>query len=351
MPSDAELRRNDDVEQKSCRPKTKIGLMYTTHTLGSLTLQLFEQMKSHVSVADFCATAATLEFAACDGLLENDLILFKLCFPGFELEARCREGMVFIRRNGLYQHSEQLRGREKLHVAIQWDVDSISCGIAPWAGNWEAMNMNTHMRAVRTPHTLPPVELHRMLRANNLLVGEAYKSVADVFATVLDCLNLCEEDIRRFGGERFVWGKNGDPSRPFDEPEISRYVASFLASYGAARNFDVSCEGRAGSGNIDFWIVAPVANAGLAKVAIEAKKADHANLAHGFSVQLPAYMSRLKASHGIFLIYWLRSPDYQYPRHTSYPDLEIEVLHPLSRPPGVRSVALDLSRAPSPSRT
>jgi hypothetical protein len=322
--------------------------MYTTHRLGSLTLKLFEQMKSHVSVADFCATAATVEFAACDGLLENDLILFKLSFPGFELEARCREGRVYIRRNGLYQHSEQLRGRDKLHVAIQWNVDSIGCGIAPWTGNWD--DMNTHMRAVRTPHTVPPLDLHRMFRANNLLVGEAYRSADDVFATVLDCLHLCEEDIRRFGGERFVWGKQGDPSRPFDEPEISRYIASFLASYGAARNFDVSCESIAGSGNIDFSIVAPVASAGLAKIAIEAKKADHPSLAQGFSVQLPAYMSRLKAGHGVFLVYWLRSPDYQHPRQTSYSDLEIEVLHPLPRPPGIRSMALDLSRAPTPSR-
>lgn len=322
--------------------------MYTVHSLGSLTLQLFEQMKSHVSVADFCATTATVDFAANDGLLENDLILFKLSFPGFELEAGCREGMVFIRRNGLYQHSEQVRGRGRLHVAIQWTVDSIGCGIAPWTGEWTAMNQ--HMCAVRTPHTVPPLELHRMLRANNLLVGTAYKSADDLFATVLDCLHLSEEDIRRFGGERFVWGKKGDPSRPLDEPEISRYVASFLASHGAARNFDVSCEPAAGDGNVDFWIVAPVANSGLAKVAIEAKKADHANLVRGFSVQLPAYMSRLKASRGIFLVYWLKSPDYLYPSYDSYPELEVELLHPLPRAQGVRSVSIDLSRAPSPSR-
>jgi hypothetical protein len=105
--------------------------MYTTYALGSLTLQLFEQMKSHVSVADFCATAATIDFAANDGLLENDFVLFKLSLRGFELEARCREGMVFIRRNGLYQHSEQIRGAGRLHVAMQWNVDSKGCGIAP----------------------------------------------------------------------------------------------------------------------------------------------------------------------------------------------------------------------------
>lgn len=321
---------------------------YITHTLGALKLQLLKQMKAHVSVSDFCAPTATIEFAANDGLLENDLVLFKLSFPEFELEAKCRDGMVYIRRNGLYQHSEQIRGTDRLHVAIQWTEDSIGCGIAPWTGDKTAMN--THMRAVRTPYTVPPLELHRMLRVNGLLVGTEYKSADDLFATVLDCLHFVEEDLRRFGGERFVWGKNGDPSRPFDEPDISRFVASYLASYGIARNFEVTCEGIAGDGNIDFWIVAPVAGAGLAKIAIEAKKADHANLAQGFSVQLPAYMRRLKASHGIFLVYWLKSPGYPHPRQSSYSELGIELLDPLSRPPGVRSVSIDLSRTPTPSR-
>ena len=322
--------------------------MYTTHSLGELKLQLFNQIKGNVSVADFCSTASTVEFAANDGLLENNLILFKISFPGFELEAQCRDGMVFIRRNNQYQHSEQILGAGRLHVAIQWNVDSIGCGIAPWTGDLNSMNQ--HMRAVRTPHTVPPLELHRMLRANSLLVGTSYKSADDLFATVLDCLHMSEEDIRRFGGERFVWGKNGDRSRPFDEPNISRYVASFLASYGAARNFDVSCEPNSGDGNVDFWVVAPVENAGLAKVAIEAKKADHHDLAHGFTHQLPAYMDRLKASHGILLVYWLKSPDYPYPKSGCYSELEIEVLHQLPRQPGIRSVSIDLSRAPTPSR-
>lgn len=322
--------------------------MYTTHTLGALTLQIFDQIKSLVSVADFCATSATLEFAANDGLLENDLTLFKLSFPGFELEARCREGMVFVRRNDRHQHSEQIHGTDRLHVAIQWNLDFIGCGVAPWTGDWS--QMNKHMRVVRTPYTVPPLELHRMLRAHDLLAGTVYQSADDLFATVLDCLHMAEEDIRRFGGERFVWGKKGDTSRPFDEPEISRYVASFLAAYGAARNFDVSCEVTAGDGNVDFWIVGPVAGAGLAKIAIEAKKADHANLAQGFSVQLPAYMSRLKAGHGIFLVYWLKCPEYPHPSQNSYTELEIQVLHPLPRAPAVRSVSVDLSRAPSPSR-
>lgn len=322
--------------------------MYIVYSLGSLRLQIFEQLKSDVATTDFCATSATIEFAANNGLLEKNLILFKLTLPGFELEALCRDGIVFIRRNGLYQHSEQIRGCDRLHVALQWTIDSIGCGIAPWTGDRNAMNY--HMRSIRTPYTTPPIELHRILRANNLLSGNEYRSADDLFATIIDCLSFVEEDIRKFGGERFAWGKKGDPNQPLDEPDISQYIAPFLALYGAMRNFDVSCEPRAGDGNVDFCIVAPVEKIGLVRVAIEAKKANNANLSHGLTTQLPAYMSRLKASHGIFLIYWLKSSCYPYPSQATFSELEDQLLHGLPRAPGIRPVSINLSKGPSPSR-
>jgi hypothetical protein len=322
--------------------------MYETLSLGKLKLELLAPMKGKISFSDFCAPAGTIEFAASDGFLENNLALFRLSYPGYELEAKVRDGMVFVRRNGLCQNSEQHLGKGRYHVAIQWDVDSIGCGVTPWSG--DSSLMNGHMRSVRTPPTVPPQELIRTLRTENLLVNSAYPSADDLFTTVIDCLHLCESDIRRFGGERFVWGKNGDKKRPLDEPAISRYVAMFLASHGAARNFDVSCESIAGSGNVDFWVVGPVQSSGLAKIAIEAKKADHASYEQGFEVQLPQYMDRLGASHGIFMTYWLKSPDYPYPRYLSYTELETTVLHPLARRPGIRTLSLDLSNGPTPSQ-
>jgi hypothetical protein len=322
--------------------------MYETRSLGPLELQLCVQLKKEVSFSDFCASAATIEFKAYDGLLENDLVLFKLTYPGYELEVRCSDSTVFIRRNDFYQHSERVPGKQPVHVAIQWDVASIGSGVAPWTGDWTAMNQ--HMRAVETPFTVPPPELVRTLRTHNLLQNSAYRSADEFFSAVIDSLHLCEQDIRRMGGERFAWGKGGDRRQPLDEPEISRYVATLLASHGGSRNFDVTCEPVAGSGNLDFWLVAPVASAGLAKIAIEAKKADNPKLDQGLAVQLPEYMSRLGASHGVFLTYWLKSADYPYPRQHSYAELEIEVLHPIFRAPGIRTISLDLSYGPTPSR-
>lgn len=318
--------------------------MYEVRTLGEAHLELFTQLADQIAFSDFCASAGTIDFFASDGFLQNNIVLFRLSFPGYDLEARIHDGMVYVRRNGLYQHSTAYLGAERVHVAVQWSVDSIGCGVAT-----ADEDMNHCMRAVRTPVTVPPRELIRTLRTSNLLFNSAYRSSDDLFISVLDCLHLCQVDIRRHGGERFIWGKNGDLSRPFDEPEISRYVATFLSAHGAARNFDVSCESRAGNGNVDFWVVGPVHGAGLAKIAIEAKKADHKGYVQGFSTQLPTYMARLEASHGIFLTYWLKSATYPHPRQATYAELEIDVLHPLSRGSGVRTVALDLSNGPRPS--
>jgi len=139
--------------------------------------------------------------------------------------------------------------------------------------------------------------------------------------------------------------------RPIDESEISRYVASFLTSHGAARNFDVTCEPVAGGGNVDFYVVAPVLTTGLAKIAIEAKKADSAKLAHGLQVQLPEYMNRIGTTHGIYLTYWLKSSNYPYPPQRDFDELVIEVLYKIPKSPNVRLAALDLSFGPPPSKT
>jgi hypothetical protein len=322
--------------------------MYETRVLGQAKFELFAEIKSQVAFSDFCLPAGTIEFNAYDGFLQNSLRLLQISYPGYELEVKLADGMVFIRRNQFYQHSEQYTGSESCHVAVQWDSDSIACGVMPASST--AGSMNQHMRAVRTSFTVPPLEFVRTLRINNLLFNDAYNSIDDFFVTVLDCLHLCEQDIRRHGCERFAWGKHGNESRPLDEPEISRFVAGYLSSHGATRNFEVTCEPIAGSGNIDFYIVAPIHNAGLGKVAIEAKKAESAQLIHGLEVQLPQYMSRLGTTHGIYLTYWLRSNVYPYPHQQSYAELEINKLHPVSRPSTVRTIGLDLSYGATPSK-
>lgn len=322
--------------------------MLESRTLGKASLQLFAQLKSQISFSDFCPPAGTIEFRANDGFLTNSLTLFKLTFPGFELEASVRDGMVFIRRNGQFQHSEQFKGREPYHVAFQWDIDHIACGVMP-AGN-QAELMIQHMRGVFTPITLPPQELVQTLRTENLLVNSAYRNPDDIFTCVIDCIHLCEADIRRHGGEKFVWEKEGDSFKPIAEPEISRLFASFLTAHGAARNFDVTCETIAGRGSVDFYVVAPTVGSGLAKIAIEAKKAESSKLTHGLQTQLPEYMARIGTSYGIYITYWLKSPHYPYPNQESYGQLESELLHPISRNPSIRTVGINLALAPPASR-
>jgi hypothetical protein len=163
-------------------------------------------------------------------------------------------------------------------------------------------------------------------------------------------LHLCQLDIRRHGCEKLVWRHANEKYEPLDEPELSRLVATLLSAHGATRNFDVTCETIAGTGNLDFYVVGPVHNSGLAKVAIEAKKADSDKLVQGFQVQLPEYMARIGTVFGLYLVYWLKSPHYLRPSQDSYAHLEIEKLHPVKRLPTVRTVSIDLSFGPSPSK-
>lgn len=322
--------------------------MYEKRKLGQVELELLSPLKGQIAFSDFLSPAGTIEFIAYAGLLDNkSLRIFRISFPGYSLEASIDKGYVIILRNEYFQRSEQFLGHESCHVAIQWDTDSIGCGINPSNSFSDAMNQK--LRSVQTPFTLPPIDIIRMLRENNLLFNCAYRTSDDFFVTLLDCIHLTEMDIRRHGCERFLWGKGGDKKRPLDEPEISKFVAGYLLSHGAARNFDVTCEPVTGSGNIDFYVVAPLVNSGLARIAIEAKKAENVSFVQGFEHQLPSYMRTISATHGIFLTYWLKSQDYPFPKQNSYNELEIEKLDPIIRLPTVRTVSLNLSNGPTPS--
>ena len=171
------------------------------------------------------------------------------------------------------------------------------------------------------------------------------------FTTVIDSIHCCQEDIRRHGAERLFWKKTIEKTwRPIDEPDISRGVASFLSIYGALKNFDVTCESIAGTGSMDFYIVAPVAD-NIRKIAIEAKKAESDNLIQGFKTQLPAYMQSVGTDYGIYLVYWLKSPDYPFPaKHDTYAVLEVEKLHPIPRPVTMRTLGMNFSKATTPSK-
>ncbi len=250
-------------------------------------------------------------------------------------------------RNGHYQHSEQYLGDGSCQVALQWTIDSIGCGVVPPES---LTDMNHHMRAVHTPITIPPAEIVNILRRENLLSNAKYASMDFLFATIIDSLHCCQEDIRRHGAERLFWNKSLEKNwKPLDEPEISRGVASFLSIYGALKNFDVTCEPIAGTGRMDFHVVAPL-DKNLGKIVIEAKKADSTDLVDGFKTQLPIYMHRVGTDYGTYLVYWLKSMVYPFPAaYDTYANLEIDKLHPVPRTVGMRTVGMNLSRELPPS--
>ncbi len=205
------------------------------------------------------------------------------------------------------------------------------------------------MRAVRTPITTPPLELVNILRKENLLNNAVYENMDDFFTTIIDSLHCCQEDIRRHGAERLFWKHKDNKPWPLDEPDISRGVASFLSVYGALKNFDVTCDPLAGGGRVDFHVVAPVRDS-IRKVAIEAKKAESDDLSSGFKNQLPNYMKRIGTDYGIYLVYWLKSPEYPYPSsYDRFADLEIEKLHPIPRPMTIRTLGMNFLKEAAPS--
>jgi hypothetical protein len=185
-----------------------------------------------------------------------------------------------------------------------------------------------------------------------MLPGPPHATKRDLVGAVIDSLVCCEADIRNFGAQISFWDRVDGALRPRDEPTISRIVASYLHRYAAARNFEVICDPVTGSGRVDFYISAPIVGLrGPGRLAIEAKKAHSDDLEHGFTHQLPAYMRRLETDIGIYLVYWMKSADFQRPRFENYGALELQILNPLARTVGTRTMGFDISIEPHPSRS
>lgn len=313
-------------------------------TLGNAHLHIFEGAEIPISLSDFLDDAGTIDFSVGGGFLRNDFCIFELHYPRYEFAVHVRDGQILIRRNGVESRSERYVDDGRYHVAVQWTADLIGCGVAP-----HGQDMNQHIKNVPTPHTVPPPGFTKDLRCGTQ--GKTtYASQEELFARVLDCLAFCERDIRRYGSERFLWQVDGDLISPLYEPEMTRFLSGFLGVYGAINGFEVSCESRAGGGDLDFCVYGHIEDVGLVTIAIEAKKADSRDVEHGFTRQLPEYMRRLNTRYGIFLVYWLRSDRYPHPVQESYPEFEIAELHPLQRSGHVRTVGINLALDRAPSR-
>ena len=61
-------------------------------------------------------------------------------------------------------------------------------------------------------------------------------------------------------------------------------------------------------------------------------------------------MNRIGTDYGIYLVYWLKSPDYPFPpKYDKYAELEIELLHPIARPDTYRTIGMNFSKETNPS--
>jgi hypothetical protein len=164
--------------------------------VGPIRLETLEGF--NLQISDICSSKAIIDLPTGGGFLRNSLRLFLFRYESadgnFELEAKVRDGAVFIVRNGSYQHSEQYYGDGDCLVSLQWAEDSIACGIVPPDTD---PDVSTHLRATRTQFTHPPAETLQILRTAGMLPGPPHATKRDLVGAVIDSLVCCEADIRR----------------------------------------------------------------------------------------------------------------------------------------------------------
>ena len=78
-------------------------------------------------------------------------------------------------------------------------------------------------------------------------------------------------------------------------------------------SIEVVPEYHNGSGSLDFCLLAQIDDSGIEKIAVEFKRAHSTKLIHGIETQLRCYMQTIKATYGIYGVFWFKGDSFDKP--------------------------------------
>ncbi len=140
---------------------------------------------------------------------------------------------------------------------------------------------------------------------------------------------------------------------PKKENDIHPTLLGLIQDECLVKGLEISHEGMAGSGSLDFYISGFIKNTGMKGVCVEVKRAHSSKLEKGIEEQLPNYMKYKGSDFGFYLILWFKGERFDNP--IKYDDIHLmeDRLHYIRNSIGhsksIRILTLDLAGQPIPS--
>ena len=233
----------------------------------------------------------------CNAEPRDSEVVFSLrCGHDFFFHAEVQAGRFVVQR-----------GRHTLQVPLAHDQDYPVLLSVVWDEKLLVVRCGdgAGTRHAEVKETLQPVpaKLMRWARAKDILPRvEPFTSRSHVLREVKAILERLASKFEEAGGIwQVFWEKNDDGDLvPKDEPKLTEILHVLLVDLEVTKNLQIEPERKSGEGRIDFLFIGRLESGELVEVCVEFKKAHSADLMHGFTVQLPAYMRNRNTEFGIY---------------------------------------------------
>jgi hypothetical protein len=272
---------------------------------------------------------------------------FAVLSPEYQMSLTVRQGVVEFRRNSHVARKEIGPYRRSFKIVLSWMPHQFQLVVG--------MDNRASVDAVVTIRTAPifvPLTLLQWSRQYSLLKRLTYRSKEEFLGILFDAPQQAKQKIRSTNGHSLFWDRQRSGSTsprlvPKREPEAMAGLTAFLQDQSTLSGFELIRESATGPGSLDLFVIAPLSAGGSVRVCVEGKNAHSRDIEHGVTDQLPAYMKRKQADHGIYLVLWYQCEAFPEPRED-----EIDLTLRLRRGKPFRNITVecfDLSLPRSPS--
>lgn len=285
-----------------------------------MKFEVTESLQGSVSIMQLLGPCGILEIQLELDSVVRDGYYFRLKDGDFSFELQYHNGVFELKRNGYSVMFEGKRGkREGVYHTV----------VFAWSPEWLAAGANGDIQRTDTPPTSIPVSIHRQAKKENLLPNSSFSTEEKFRQKALDCFYSIQNKVTETKSQNSFWnitkGKNGRVTSitPKDETQIQSTIHSLLYDQMMINSIEVVPEYKNGEGSLDFCLMAQVDDVGVAKLAVEFKRAHSSKLIHGLETQLPLYMKSVQSKYGIYGVFWFKGDMFDQPsKYTKKEDLE-----------------------------
>lgn len=332
-----------------------------------MTLTIDKLLTGHMTGIDLTESTGTIEFATNVATILSKKTLFEISYENFSFSLKFNSGEIIQERCG-HQLSHKIRTSstsETVKMRIVFEPDSLGLlvgdrelfdKLATLKDNEKENFLLSQYRLVKYEPVLPPNSMLPWLRKQALLPNIEFNSFEELLDAIAVMLVSIESKIKASNMFTAFWNslaKKDPEASPKKEVDIHTTILGLIQDECLAKGLEISHEGTAAGGSLDFYISGYIKNIGIKGLCVEVKHAHSSKLDDGLRQQLPAYMKSKGSDFGFYLVLWSKGDQFDKP--VKYDNLHLmeDHLHSIRNSTGlgmnIRILTLNLAGQSTPS--